>query len=583
MKTGRVCLTMVLAVALGAGCAAAGGSSSGDPADVATDAGGGGPAGPDATNDAAGDTGPIDAGTPDAGGGGGGGGTGADTSAVDATGDAGVADTSDAGGPGDAAMDDAVDAGPTAAEPIAVEFCVPLATVQCEAAVACGCADPFADPPGAPADLDACVTSESHRCLETLGPLADLIDAGVLHVVPERAAACREALAGAAVPCEELQPLTTALWCRGVFSLAADIGDPCDGDICAEGLGWCDAGSCAPLPEQGQPCQGLCAAGLLCAPGGVCAPPAKGGDACTPEGLPCAPPHHCIGGTCRAAVPVGEACEQESDCAPGLTCTDAVCAEVPAACEPESPCGAEALCFGVPIRQCAEKLAETTPCQSDEVCIAGTYCSDETETCTPLPGDGEPCAKGILCAEGLACAGDFSACGPLPGLGAPCGFGLFGPILCAGELGCIDGTCSPLPGPDQPCTLDNRCDDLDLDGDGQGGDLGCDFQVSGSFCVARRDAGGICQNDLVCKDGLFCDFATLECSPVYETGVACSLGNECGPVGSCIPNDVGDFACQPLGSAPGDPCFLECGGDLWCDFHLEAASCAPKGCLVIAP
>lgn len=574
MKPNRRTLLATLTMALLAGCPAEEAAPAVD-ASVA-DAADAGPAGdvtdvgpgvPDADAVDAGST--PDAGAPDAG---------LPDDAVSDAADA-VADAPepDAGGPDGSAGPDTV----TPPDPLAEALCLPLATVQCQAALECGCKDPFS--PGGVADEETCVERESARCLETLAPIADLLAAGVLHVVPALADDCREAAEAAVAPCEELSPLVTSLWCRGVFSTAAALGGPCDGDICAEGLGWCDGGTCAPLPAGGQPCQGLCAAGLLCAPGGVCAPPAQAGDPCTPEGLPCAPPLHCIGGTCRGPLPVGDPCEVEAECAPGLVCAEGLCAEGPTGCEPESPCGAASLCFGVPIRECAAKLGAGTPCQSDEVCAAGTYCSDETEQCTALPGDGEPCAKGVLCGPELACAEDFGSCGPLPGLGAPCAFGLFGPTLCAADLGCVDGTCAPLPGPDQPCTLDNRCDDLDLDGDGLGGDLGCDFRADGSFCVPRRPEGGDCQNDLVCQGGLFCDFSDGTCAQVYAVGTPCSLGNECGPAGSCIPDDTGDFACQPLGDEPGDACFLECGGDLWCDFHLEGASCAPKGCLVLAP
>jgi hypothetical protein len=197
---------------------------------------------------------------------------------------------------------------------------------------------------------------------------------------------------------------------------------------------------------------------------------------------------------------------------------------------------------------------------------------------------GETCAQGVLCAAGLGCETDFGSCAPLPGLGAPCAFGLQGPSLCEGELGCVEGTCAPLPGLDQPCTADYRCDpEVDLDGDGQGGDLGCAFLPDGSFCKERSELGEPCETDRMCEEGLFCDFDGGLCAAPYATGAACKHGNECGALGSCILDAAFDFTCQPTGDAVGEPCLFTCGGDLWCRFELEDPGCAPALCTVLAP
>ena len=500
---------------------------------------------------------------------------------------------SDAGGDGDATGGDAPtgDVTPDVGEPDAAPpppttvedaFCRPVAELLCAHAADCGCHDPFATPPGPP-DIAGCVEAESARCLEQLAPIQAALDEGLRGVAPGRVQTCLEGLEASLAPCEAPDALATTLWCRALFSSDAPFGAACEGDICAKGAGACTGGTCAPLPVEHEACVGVCAPGLLCSPAGACIAPLFAGAPCNPDGPPCSPPTRCIDGGCRVAGGLDEQCTTDGGCRPGMVCAGGKCADGPTGCEPGSPCGYDAVCFGLPERHCAAPLSPDAPCTQDAACGADAFCSDDTKICTPLPGDGAQCAKGALCAPGLGCGTDFGACGPLPGMDEPCAFGLMGPTLCAGDLGCSDGLCAPLPGLDQACTTDSRCDDLDLDGDGQGGDLGCDFQATGSFCVARKSVGGECQTDRTCKGGLFCDFTTGACAPIYATGALCKNGNECGEQGSCIPDDVGDFACRPLGTAVGDGCFFDCGQGLWCDAALLDAACAPKACLVLAP
>lgn len=486
---------------------------------------------------------------------------------------AGAADAADTASTPDATSPDAAPPPPQTVEDA---FCRPLAELLCAAAADCNCHDPFATPPGPP-DVPSCVEAETARCLEQLAPIQAAMDAGQLQVAAGRVQTCLDGLSASLAPCEAPGALVTQLWCRTLFSSDAPFGEACQGDVCADGAGACD-GTCSPLPVEGEACGGICAPGLLCSPAGKCATPLSAGTPCSPEGMPCAPPTHCIDGGCRVLGGPGESCTTEGGCRPGLVCGGGTCSEGPTTCEPGDPCGNEALCFGRPERHCAAPLPDGVPCTQDDSCEG--WCDG---TCAPLPTSGEPCANGTLCAPGLGCGMDFGTCGPLPGLGEPCAFGLMGPTLCEGELGCVEGLCAPLPGLDEPCTTDSRCDGGDLDGDGLSGDLGCDFQATGSFCVERRGVGGECQTDLTCKPGLFCDYTVGQCAAAYAPGTPCKHGNECGLQGSCIPDEVGDFSCKPLGTAVGDGCFFDCGAGLWCAMSLLDGACAPKACLVLAP
>lgn len=119
-----------------------------------------------------------------------------------------------------------------------------------------------------------------------------------------------------------------------------------------------------------------------------------------------------------APCPTGDGCNEETFCAPDLTCQAPPIAD--------EPCGPGGLC--------AEAL----------------FC-DITSTCKPIPGEGEPCD--ILCQEDLACTNGTCAIGP--GVGEPCpaNGGDCGPDAVCDGVTCVAEQsifCALEPGPVMP-------------------------------------------------------------------------------------------------------------------------------------
>jgi hypothetical protein len=180
---------------------------------------------------------------------------------------------------------------------------------------------------------------------------------------------------------------------------------------------------------------------------------------------------------------------------------------------------------------------------------------------------GQACGNGAVCEATAGCASDTSTCGPLPGDGGACALGSEGPFLCEAGLACLDGTCGPMPGLGDPCAIPNRC----------GPDLACDFTPNGSICSLRRGADAGCQNDVICADGLFCDYSQSQCAPFRPTGAACSAGNECGPGSTCMPDATGSFVCTLL-PALGATCFFDCAPGSWCESTPLPGVCHAELC-----
>jgi len=208
---------------------------------------------------------------------------------------------------------------------------------------------------------------------------------------------------------------------------------------------------------------------------------------------------------------------------------------------------------------CQPRFALGADCsKSSDGCAAGLYCADSTKRCTKLPTIGQACANGAQCASGFACTqdGESGVCRTMPGAGEACGFGLMGPFLCKDGLGCEDATntCRPLPTIGQRCTIDSRC----------AAPYACDWTAEGSFCRVRKAEGGACQNNQICRDGLFCDFSTGACARLRAAGSKCSAGNECVSGLSCNPPTwFGSWRCGPK-PALGRTCGFDCAGDALC-------------------
>jgi len=206
---------------------------------------------------------------------------------------------------------------------------------------------------------------------------------------------------------------------------------------------------------------------------------------------------HCVGGcsgVCTLLGLVGDPCASPSDCEPGLSCEDSVCAHLP----PRSTCNRDGDCL--PLQACqgidgseicvdyteAFTVAESAPClvstrflcapglscaavneQADQACVGAVasgaeclvsfpdhcpndeWCDPELHeanhrgVCVPLPLDGEPCAPSPLdrevldrCGPGHVCLSQV--CRRLAVVGEPC--------VQSGQ--CFSGRCD---------TASNRC------------------------------------------------------------------------------------------------------------------------------
>ncbi len=116
------------------------------------------------------------------------------------------------------------------------------------------------------------------------------------------------------------------------------------------------------------------------------------------------------GGTCGGGTPGagewGDSCDEDADCASGLTCDDYVGTCVPAPCDPQ-PCDADTDCTtGF---YCDQEVGECVPagiCATDEDCGEGYVCDEPQSTCVPA----DVCATDEDCGEGFVCDEAESIC-----------------------------------------------------------------------------------------------------------------------------------------------------------------------------
>jgi len=202
---------------------------------------------------------------------------------------------------------------------------------------------------------------------------------------------------------------------------------------------------------------------------GLCLPVVKEGEACGPElalcdvemacdvesrtcraprpglgvGADCSPPNFCESGlfcaaddagvrTCRAKIPLGEACGATSECLDGFCGDDTkLCSSVPGLGEvcalegrhPERSCAGGSVCDAhvePPVCVTAAGRGEAcwmNPKQADgSTCAPGLACRCTDEACAArqcqqLVAPGEDCSFAAFCVEGSECRG--GRCGPL--------------------------------------------------------------------------------------------------------------------------------------------------------------------------
>jgi hypothetical protein len=397
-------------------------------------------------------------------------------------------------------------------------LCPDYAERWCAAAAACDCDAA----PGFPED---CAASFEGACAAQLTGFLPAVRGGEAVFRPIAAAECLEAFGEVFAACVPMG--------ADLFFVVCPIISPA--------AGW------SGLPRLGEACSGQCAAGLRCGSAGACVEPGTNGMDCGAS-VDCAPTLLCVDGKCRPPnhVASGEPCSAPGTCTGDLECLASS-------------------------RKICEAAVSGGPCTYSEDCPTGEYCvlsPEGTGVCTTLPAQSQPCGDGVLCAEGLACA-DTGTCEALPSAGSPCGLGRFGPLLCGAGLACNNGVCGAVPGLGEPCAMGvPAC----------AAGLGCAFETEGSFCREPVGDGGPCQNDAACASGHFCNFAENLCRPVRAVGEPCKDGNECGPAGACLPDEVFSFRCAPVPGV-GDACFLdECAGDAKCRSPYAEGACVPALC-----
>jgi hypothetical protein len=302
------------------------------------------------------------------------------------------------------------------------------------------CLDGQCGAPGAASD--ACATDDACapplRCVAgacaALGGAGDACDddAGCSVGLVCGTAGCEPAApppCASDVACGNLSSCVTIPRC----ATPASAGGACTVDEgCAPG-NWCDAGQCAALPGDGQPCANgaKCAAGLACATDfGDCAP-------LPGDGAPC------------AFGPMGP-----NQCASGLGCLVDTCGPMPGAgeaCTIDNRCAAPLACDFTPQGSvCVTKKPAGGACQNDQVCDTGLHCDYVVGTCAADHATGAPCKLGNECGASAVCLpsdGLGLACAPMPALGDPCLFDCEAGLFCqatAADAVCVPGLCGAL-------------------------------------------------------------------------------------------------------------------------------------------
>jgi hypothetical protein len=235
------------------------------------------------------------------------------------------------------------------------------------------------------------------------------------------------------------------------------------GLVLAGSVAWSGTNSEALLLEDGPP-RCAQAVGAACADNGMCV-------------------GTCIDGTCAAPAAAGDACDpgEDSDCAPGLGCGDAVCAGgVGAACQANPDCAG--------------------------TCIQGTCAARRPFGGACDPSDDADCAVGLGCGQSVCLLGDGAACGD------------------NGECvtTCLGGVCAAPSGQGGPCDPDDSPD------------CAAHLECAGATCLTSTATN--CERNAECA-------ATCvlgECEPLSAPGAICDPSDteDCASGNRCIGRTV---------------------------------------------
>ena len=347
-------------------------------------------------------------------------------------------------------------------------------------------------------------------CDDGLSCTSDACDgAACLHVVD--AGFC--AIDGMCLAAGEANPLNPCEVCDPALDEGAWTaldGDPCeDGSSCTSG-DTCQLGVCAPgtsmCPDDGNPCTVPTCEDNLCD-----MIPAPTGIACDDQSI-CTVGDSCSGGVCVGGPPPAEICDDalDNDCDGS---TDEDCAPAPTGCDYHNDCYPEKLCgdwYTTDVRVCSD------PCAGDSDCADGFIC-------TKVPGS----VNAGYCQPALGAGGSATPC--VDGTECESGF-------------CLNGGCAAVCLDQQHCLLPNHsCQMVGAAAYGFAGSAcvpNAGLMTQGMVCLDQQNF-----NSSACASG-HCDLTAVlnndvVCSNLCTSQSDCAVGQMCGMVFHAAPPTIG--------------------------------------------
>jgi cysteine-rich repeat protein len=256
--------------------------------------------------------------------------------------------------------------------------------------------------------------------------------------------------------------------------------------------------------------------------------------------------------TIKPRASQGEACDEVTECLPGLRCEPGV-----------NTCQLIPIFIGV-------------ECEAGDRCEDGAYCSPDAGVCTRLHGDGQQCPPSVLrsCVDPQVCmpsSDEDDAAGsclsPIAAEGGLCGAGV---VTCDTGLGCLSfgdtpggvGVCVTAPvesgdqcsAPGALCAAGLNC-------------VAAPGSLSGACGSTPAGLGAICGPGVAACDATLLDCYREDDSTIGECGVRTNIrdGGPCLRSADCDSRvcdiSVGDSVgiCAPSGGVSGDPCTADSG------------------------